>query len=199
MNLLLLIAASASMAQTSPYYYCEVTRPVPFGNVTVLQYVNTTGESEAPVTTWFAERAPDGTVLLAAWHNRSEMADSAQGGEIFFGYTSADRALQYRVEVAPFGQAASDRKISSELLTIPASGIIGLRTHWGPVAALLAGGVDLEVRVLLADGTIVRRDRVGAAEFGQSLRIAGEIQPEFEAMIADYRARCRPIDNNGHH
>lgn len=199
--MLLLAAALISIApppeRNSPHFYCEVTRTVPFGNVTVLQYVNPAGASEPPVTTWFAERAADRTVILAAWHGRAEMRDTARGGEILIGYRPADGSVQYRVEVARAGAAAGDPVLRSELQRPSANGVVSLRTRWGPVVALLGGAADLEVRVLDAEGTVILRDWVGAAEFGGSLRIAGEIQPEFEAMIANYRERCRPVDGNG--
>ena len=192
-----LLAASPAAEANPPYFYCEVTRSVPFGNVTVLQYVNTTGASEPPVTTWFAERATDGTVLLASWNDRSEMEDRQQGGEIYFGYSPSDTRAQYRVEIGPVGAASGDQGIRSDLLTPSPNGLVGLRTRWAPVVALLAGGKDLEVRVLNARGAVIRRDRIDNAEFGRSLGIAGQIQPEFEAMIANYRERCRPSDSNG--
>jgi hypothetical protein len=192
-----LSVASPTEVRTPPYFYCEVSRDVPFGNVTVLQYVNTAGASEPPVTTWFAERATDGTVLLAAWNDRAEMEDGKQGGEIYFGYSPSDSTAQYRVEIGPAGTASGHQGIRSELKTRSANGLVGLRTHWVPVLALLAGGKDLEVRVLDAAENVVRRDRIDAAEFGRSLRIAGEIQPEFQEMIANYRKRCRPSETNG--
>jgi len=192
-----LLFASQAGERTPPYYYCEITRTVPFGNVTVLQYVNTAGVSEPPVTTWFAERAPDRTVILASWNGRAEMRDTARGGEILVGYRPSDTNAQYRVEVARPGAAAGDPVVRSELHRPSANGIVSLRTHWAPVLALLAGATDLEVRILDAQGAIVLRDWIGAAEFGRSLSIAGEVQPEFEAMIANYRERCRPVDNNG--
>jgi hypothetical protein len=202
MNTLLLAAglllASQATEQTPPYYYCEVTRTIPFGNVTVLQYVATAGVSEPSRTSWFAERGPERSLLMAIWSDRAEMRDTARGAEIFIGYKPSDRAAQYRVEVARAGAAAGDAVLRSEPHVASANGFVSLRTHWGPVVALLAGGgTDLEVRVLNADGTLVLRDWIDAAEFARSLRIAGEIQPEFDAMIANYRERCRPSNSNG--
>jgi hypothetical protein len=201
MNPLLLAAGlllSSSQAEPGPpYFYCEVTRTVPYGNVTVLQYVNPAGSSEPPVTTWFAERGTWGTVLLAAWDSKAEMEDSVQGGELYFGYQPQDRSGQYRVEISRAGAAAEEPVHRSELQTPSANGLVGLRMRWSPVVALLANGAELEVRVLAADGSVVRRDRVGGDEFDRALSIAGEIQPEFEAMAANYRERCRPTDSNG--
>src|SRR6185436_5965312 len=121
---------------------------------------------------------------------RDELEGRGQGGSILFGYRPSDTTKQYRVEVAAAGAAASDPVLRSELQMPSANGIVSLRARWAPVVAMLAGRVDLEVRVLNAEGTMIRRDWIDAAEFGRSLRIAGEIQPEFESMIAHYRERC---------
>ena len=194
----LLFASQAAAAQP-PYFYCEATRNVPFGNVTVLQYVATSGNSEAPVTSWFTERGPGGTVTIAFWHDAAEMADRALGGEIVFGWQPPDRSARYRVEVAPVGTPVADsHALRSELQVPSANGIVKLQTHWAPATAMLAGGRDLEIRILDANDAVLRRDTVGAGEFAAALRLAGDIQPEFQAIRADYRRRCRPVDNNGH-
>ncbi|HEV7660710.1 MAG TPA: hypothetical protein VGO55_12800 [Allosphingosinicella sp.] len=180
MNMLLLAAALLSTAPAAapgpPYFYCKVSRTIPFGNVTVLQYVNTAGVSEPARTSWFAERGPDRTLLMAIWSDRAEMRDTVRGADIFIGYRPSGPTAQYRVEVARAGAAAGDPVLRSELHVASANGFVSLRTYWGPVTALLADGTDLEVRILDARGTLVLRDWIGAAEFGRSLRIAGEIQ-----------------------
>lgn len=195
-----LVAGLALAAQpaASPYYYCEVTRTVPFGNVTVLQYVATAGVSEPPVTTWWSERAADGIVLLAAWNTRAEMAGAGQGGELYIGYRPSNRSAQYRVEVIPIDAAPANMVLRSELQVSSRNGLVGLRTHWAPVMALVTGRSGIEARALSADGAILRWDRITAPEFDRALRIAGEIQPEFETMVANYRERCRPVNSNGH-
>jgi len=195
---LLLAALQSAVPASPPYYYCEVSRQVPFGNVTVLQYVNMAGPSEAPTTSWFADRGAGGTVLMAVWGTRAQMADPGEGGEIFFGYRPPDPNAQYRVEVAAIdGAGASGPPLSSALHQASRNGLVGLRTHWGPVTALLAAGARLEVRVVRPDGAVIRLDRIDTAEFGRALRLAGEIQPAFAAKAANYREHCRPTNSNG--
>lgn len=193
------LLASQATPPEPPYFYCEVTRDVPFGNVTVLQYVATSGESEPPVSSWFTQRGEGGTVTIAFWHDAAEMADQAQGGEIVFGYQPADRSARYRVEIAPVGTpVAGPGALRSDLQLPSANGIVKLQTRWIPATALLAGGADVEIRVLDANGAVVRRDTIGASEFGAALRLAGDIQPAFQAMRADYRRQCMPTNSSGH-
>ena len=49
--------------------------------------------------------------------------------------------------------------------------------------------------MLSADGTVLRNDPVDLAGFARAVAIGGSLEPELNAMVADYRNRCRLVES----
>jgi hypothetical protein len=60
---------------------------------------------------------------------------------------------------------------------------------------LLTGAPDPRIVVRHADGTVLRSDPVDLPGFARAVVLGASMEPELDAMVADYRNRCELIES----
>lgn len=178
-----------------PYHSCVVEREVPNGTVQAFRLIERSGRPYNADTLhmWISTLGPDGIQLHATWADEPP----AESGWINILYPMADNGEVYRIQVrrdAP-GDDREDLQWESRLRRA-SEGSLHARASWGPFLGLLAGATDPRIVVLGADGTVLRNDPVNLAEFSRAVALGDSLEPELEAMVADYRNRCRLIESH---
>jgi hypothetical protein len=177
-----------------PYYSCVVEREVPNGTVQAFRLIERSGRPYNTDTlhTWVSNLSPDGIQFHATWSDEPP----AETGWIAILYPMTDAEDVYRMQVrreAP-GDDTEDLQWESGLRHAR-EGSLQVHASWGPFLGLLAGARDPRIVVLGADGTVLRNDPVDLAGFGRAVALGDSLEPELDAMVADYRNRCRLVES----
>jgi hypothetical protein len=179
-----------------PYYSCRVERDAPNGTVQAYRLIERSGRpyNDDTLHTWVSNLSVDGIQLHATWADEPP----AETGWIDILYPMTDTEDVYRIQVrrvAP-GNDSEDLQWESALRHAR-EGSLQVSAEWGPFLGLLAGAPDPRIVVLGADGTVLRSDSVDLAGFARAVAIGDGLEPELNAMVADYRNRCTFIERLG--
>lgn len=177
-----------------PYHSCSIEREAPNGTVQVFQLIGRSPRSYSVGTlhTWVHNLSPGGIQLQAVWSEEPP----AETGWIAIIYPMTDTEDVYRIQVrrtAP-GDDTEDLQWESGLRHAR-EGSLQVQAPWGPFVGLLAGARDPRIVVLGADGTVLRNDPVDLAGFARAVALGDSLEPELNAMVADYRNRCTLIQS----
>lgn len=176
-----------------PYYSCVVEREAPGGTVSAFKLIERSGggrEGER-LHTWVTDLTPGGVQLHAVWTDDPP----AESGWIDILFPLEDSADVYRFQIlrtAPPG--GGGRQWETGLLR-PSEGSLDTSISWGEFMDLLAGAADPRIVVRGADGTVLRSDPVDLSGFARAVALGDSLEPELDAMVADYRNRCQLIES----
>jgi hypothetical protein len=177
-----------------PYYSCMVEREAPGGTVSAFKLIEPSGRGrdDERLHTWTIDLTPGGVQLHAVWTDDPP----AENGWITILYPMEDSADVYRLQVlrtVPEGESLQ----WETGLQHPSEGSLQTSAPWGPFMGLLAGAPDPRIVVRRADGTVLRSEPVDLSGFARAVALGDSLEPELDAMVADYRNRCRLIESLG--
>lgn len=179
-----------------PYYSCRVEREVPNGTVSVFKLIEPSGRglNDDRLHTWVTNLSLGGVQLHAVWTDDPPV----ETGWISILYPMEDIQDVYRIQVlrTPPDNDGEDLQWESGLRQ-PSDGSLHASASWGPFMGLLAGAADPRIVVLAADGTVLRSDPVDLPGFARAVALGDSLEPELDAMVADYRNRCELIEHLG--
>jgi hypothetical protein len=178
-----------------PYYSCMVQREVPNGTVQAFKLIERSGRPYGGgdrLHTWVSDLSPGGVQLHATWSEEPP----AETGSIDILYPMADTQDVYRIQVRRDSPVydLDDLQLESGLRHAR-DGSLHVSASWGPFLGLLAGAPDPRIVVLGADGNVLRSDPVDLAGFARAVALGDSLEPELDAMVADYRNRCTLIQS----
>jgi hypothetical protein len=178
-----------------PYYSCSVEHVEPIGAIRANEFVHPNGVRDGPVFSWEVQRAPDGIRTDAIWG--IEGPDEYSSVEV--AYTGGARDQVYRIQLRLWpGDEGQELQLQSGLMRPrPEDGLLYIFTRWSALRAMLATATEPRFVVLSAEGNVVRSDPVDPAAFEQAIALAAGLRPALEAMVADYRNRCRYVETLG--
>lgn len=179
-----------------PYYSCSVEREVPNGTVNVFKLIEPSGRgrSDTRLHTWLTELAPGGIQLQATWTDEPP----TETGWIDILYPMETGQDVYRIQVLRSAPADDGDELHWESgLRQPRDGSLQVQAPWGPFLGLLAGAPTPTIAVRAADGEVIRGDPVDLTGFARAVTIGDSLEPELDAMVADYRNRCELIERLG--
>lgn len=174
-----------------PYYSCSVERGVPNGTVQVFRLIERSGRpyGDDRLHTWISYLSPGGIQLHATWSDEPP----AETGWIDILYPMADSQDVYRIQVRRGGPDEELRWESA--LRHPSQGSLQVRASWGPFFGLLAGAWNPTIVVFGADGNVLHSDPVDLSGFAPAVALGDSLEPELDAMVADYRNRCEFVES----
>jgi len=176
-----------------PYYSCMVEREVPGGTVSAFKLIEPSGRgvNDERLHSWVTPLSPDGVQLHAVWTD----APPAETGWITILYPMEDSEQVYRIQVLRTAPEHGEALQWETQFQRPAGGSLQTIASWGPFMGLLAGAPDPRIVVRAADGSVVRSDPVDLPGFAAAVTLGDSLEPELDAMVADYRNRCELVEH----
>lgn len=174
-----------------PYYSCVVERVVPNGTVETFKLIEPSGRGrdDERLHSWISYLSPAGVQLHATWTD----SPPAETGWIAILSPMENSDDVYRIQVRRSATDDSEELRWETGLRHPSDGTLQTSAGWGPFLGLLAGAPDPHIMVLSADGTVLHSDPIDVAGFARAVALGDSLEPELDAMVADYRNRCALI------
>jgi hypothetical protein len=182
------LPASAALAIPPPldrpdWYDCTVARQDPAGTVSVTRSIPPEGVGSARVTLWRPSTEAEGMTVWASWEGPAPVAImSGRIGVLLFTPPT-------RVEVRRIGPDGDRTTRFTGAFPAP-DRIGGAGLDWGAFLAMARGATALEIAAVDADRHTLRSVRIPARDLERVGEMVTAIQPEFDAVVADYRNRC---------
>jgi hypothetical protein len=169
-----------------PHFLCQVERNSPDGAVSAARQISEAGIPGPPLGMWTKQLTPDGISLTSGW----ELPAPAGYSFVQLSWQNTDSRRTYRFRVQRDLPNGENQLLFETRLTRAPDGMLVAFTDWAPLAAMLAGAADPRILIVRSDGRIVRSDPIDPEMFGRVAATAAGLQPELEALVADYRNRC---------
>lgn len=169
-----------------PRFSCAVNRESPLGTLGAQQSVSPSGVADDPIYSWTAFLSPRGIAITTAWIG----AHPADHSFVQLSYNEPEPDMAYRFRVqrdVPNGQS---RLLFQSEFTRPEGGVLNVFTDWGPLTGILSRAADPRILLLDANGAAIRSEQVDPEDFDRAVAAAVRLQPELDALVADYRNRC---------
>ncbi len=176
-----------------PYYSCAVERAVPNGTVSAFRLIEPSGRglNDDRLHSWDISLSPGGIQLHAVWTDDPP----AETGWIVILAPMEDTRDVWRIQVLRAPDNGGEDLQWETGLRRPRDGTLQVNTSWGPFMGLLAGAPDPRIVLRSADGTVLRSDPIDLPGFARAVALGDSLEPELDALVADYRNRCRLIES----
>lgn len=169
-----------------PHFSCQIDRRGADGVVSVSRRISPSGAPGPSFAMWVKQFGPDGVSLVSGWEAPAPMDSSF----VQLSYQNKDSRRAYRFRVQRSVPNGEQQLLFESGLLRPPDGALNVFTEWGPLSHMLAGAADPRILIVRSDGMIVRSDPIDPEIFGRVVATAAALQPEVDAMVADYRNRC---------
>jgi hypothetical protein len=180
--------ASAALAIPPPldrpgWYDCTVERRDAAGTIFVTQSIPPEGSAGPRRTSWHPAIRDEGVNLWADWEGPAPVRMASGRVHVLLFTTPA------RVEMRRIGPRGGRETRFAGLFPLP-DRIAGAGIDWGPFLAMARGAAALEIAAVDSNRHVVRSVRLRARDLERVASLVAAIQPEFDAIAADYRNRC---------
>jgi hypothetical protein len=195
--------APASPAPEPSLYICQITHAGAFGQIWYQLTVSAGGGTPSRHVQWQLEPRAEGLKLTVGWDG----PPTADGGlddhawaTVYF-QTAQRVGGEARIEIrrTPGQRYPGEFAYAGPFLRLyrwedrPLH-YIETQGRWGEIRHWMAGVDTLTFALVRRDGKVVSEDRLDAATIAGATAAIAAARPEAEAMAADYRRQCRPLD-----
>jgi hypothetical protein len=186
-------APMPAVMNQDPHYSCQAERRGADGSVSISRHLSSAGAAGPSHAMWTKEFGAGGVLLSSTWDPPAPRESS----RIHLFYQNSDSRRAYRFRVQRSAPNGGNRLLFDSGLLRRPDGFLQISTEWRRLSRRLAGAADSRLLIVRSDDMVIRSDPIDPEILSRVVATAASLQPELDAMVADYRHRCRFVPPPG--